>query len=147
MTKNPKYELFASQLLELRSSQRKLKSALRGKRAARKSLTIPQRSAVLGKTGGRCHICGGMINGAWQADHVLAYSGGGQHAEDNYLPAHALCNTYRWDHSAEEFQLILKLGVFVRTQIERRTRLGGQVGEHFLAHERRRERRRVRAAQ
>lgn len=71
------------------------------------------------KTGGPCHICGGLIDGRWQADHVLAYSGGGGHAADNYLPAHELCSIYRWDYLAEEFQEILKLGVWARTQIER----------------------------
>ena len=28
---------------------------------------------------------------------------------DNYLPAHATCNNYRWDYTAAEFQEILKL--------------------------------------
>ena len=27
----------------------------------------------------------------------------------NYLAAHAICNNYRWNYGAEEFQLILKL--------------------------------------
>jgi hypothetical protein len=49
---------------------------------------------------------------------------GGAHSVDNFLPAHALCNNYRWDYSAEEFQYILKLGVWIRTQIEQETQLG-----------------------
>lgn len=31
---------------------------------------------------------------------------------DNFLPAHSTCNNYRWDYLAEEFELILKLGVW-----------------------------------
>jgi hypothetical protein len=100
----------------------------------------------LGSTRKRCHICGGEIapDERWQADHVLAHSGGGAHATDNYLPAHALCNNYRWDYLPEEFQLILKLGVWVRTQVERGTSIGIAVGEAFVAHERHREARRRR---
>jgi hypothetical protein len=69
---------------------------------------------------------------------VLAHSGGGQHSEDNYLPAHALCNNYRWHYTAEEFQQILKLGVWARTQIQRLTRVGRYVAEEFLKYEKRR---------
>jgi hypothetical protein len=97
----------------------------------------------LDATGKRCHICGGKIVGdKWQADHVLAHSGGGLHALDNYLPAHALCNNYRWDYSAEEFQHILKLGVWIRTQIERGTPVGKMAARQFLSHEKSRLKRR-----
>jgi hypothetical protein len=51
------------------------------------------------------------------------------------LPAHALCNNYRWDYTAEEFQHVLKLGVWLRTQIERKTPLGLQAAKAFLTHE------------
>ena len=44
----------------------------------------------------------GFIERQCQADHVLAHSaGGGNRLEDNYLPAHALCNNYRWDYLSE----------------------------------------------
>ncbi|MGE5096240.1 MAG: HNH endonuclease [Betaproteobacteria bacterium] len=101
---------------------------------------------MLEKTKARCHICGGPIEGQWQADHVFSHSAGGPHAADNYLPAHALCNNYRWDYSAEEFQMILKLGVWLRTQIEHKSALGMQVADRFLAHEASRIRRRTRSA-
>jgi hypothetical protein len=83
-----------------------------------------------------------MIDGAWQADHVLAHSGGGEHRADNYLPAHVLCNNYRWDYSAEEFQHILKLGVWLRTQIELAKPVGRLAAKHFVAHEKKRHGRR-----
>jgi hypothetical protein len=41
----------------------------------------------------------------WQADHVLAHGRGGEASCENYLPAHKLCNTYRWDYLPEEFQM------------------------------------------
>ncbi len=89
-----------------------------------------------------CSKCGGEIDGKWQADHVMAHSGGGQHSIDNYLPAHRLCNNYRWDYTAEEFQYILKIGVWTRTQIEHGTKFGRDVAARFLAHESARRKRR-----
>ena len=111
-------------LKALRRDRAGQKARSTSNRRRRASLSNLQRARVLAKTGGRCHICGGLIAGGWQADHVLAHSGGGGHSEDNYLPAHALCNNYRWDYSAEEFQLILKFGVWARTQVETDKPLG-----------------------
>src|ERR1700712_4814790 len=85
----------------------------------RQALTLAERQQVQAKTASRCHICGGRIEDRWQADHVLAHSGGGGSEVDNYLAAHTLCNNYRWDYLPEEFQAILKIGVWARTQIER----------------------------
>ena len=106
--------------------------------ARRKSLTEQESSEILRKTGKRCHICGGKIkrNQKWQADHILAHAHGGTHSLDNYLPAHSICNNYRWHYGAEEFQWILKLGVWTRTQIENRTSLGMALTEKFIKHER-----------
>jgi len=99
---------------------------------------------ILAKTAGRCHICGGELTEPWQADHVLAHSGGGVHAADNYLPAHAICNNYRWDYTADEFQELLKLGVWIRLQIEHKTPLGQQAAAKYMAHDTRRTLRRKR---
>jgi hypothetical protein len=66
---------------------------------------------------------------------VLAYSVGGGHAVDNYLPAHVTCNNYRWDYTAAEFQEILKLGVWTRTQVERGTSVGREIASKFSAYE------------
>jgi 5-methylcytosine-specific restriction endonuclease McrA len=113
-------------------------------RHPRTSLTAAERRQVLAKTSDRCHICGGKIEGAgWQADHVIAHSAGGTHNVDNYLPAHATCNNYRWDYLPEEFQYILKLGVWARTQIERGTAVGNDVASAFAGHEACRLKRRV----
>jgi len=98
---------------------------------------------VLSKTGGRCHVCGGKLDRGWQADHVKSHTRGGTHAEDNYLPAHALCNNYRWHYLPEEFQYIMKIGVWARTQMERGTPIGNEMIERFVAYERRRAGRRV----
>jgi 5-methylcytosine-specific restriction endonuclease McrA len=135
---------FATHLRQLRLDRRQRKEANHSSRLLRQSLSASERAHILAKTAGRCHICGGLISeSAWQADHVLAHSAGGAHSADNYLPAHALCNHYRWDYSAEEFQHILKLGVWMRTQIERRTACGRAAAAAFLAHERTRQARRV----
>ena len=126
-------------IIDLRADRRMRKTTMRSTSGRRQLLTRGERAEILAKTAGHCHICGGHIGAEkWQADHVLAHSGGGQHRLDNYLPAHALCNNYRWDYMPEEFQLILKLGVYTKTQIERGTSLGNHACEAFAAHEGRR---------
>ena len=65
---------------------------------------------------------------------------------DNYLAAHRTCNNYRWDYLPEEFEVILKLGVWARTQIEKGTGLGQELGSKFEKHEARREARRKKRA-
>jgi 5-methylcytosine-specific restriction endonuclease McrA len=96
-------------LADLRSARRRLKAERKLARVSRSSLSRAERDIVLGKTGGRCHICGAEIKEKWHADHVLAHSTGGAHAIDNYLPAHTTCNNYRWDYTGAEFQEILAL--------------------------------------
>jgi hypothetical protein len=95
------------------------------KKLRRKTLRSAERSRVLAVTGKRCHICGGKIAKRWQADHVLAFSAQGQNSPENYLPAHALCNNYRWDYLSEEFQWILKMGVWARTLMKKSSTKGG----------------------
>ncbi|MBX3302227.1 MAG: HNH endonuclease [Nitrospira sp.] len=87
-------DAFAALLHDLRLVRRNRKYAVRTSNRARQALSATVRSAIFAKTGGRCHVCGGLIEGAWHADHVFPYSSGGGHAEDNYLPARALCNNY-----------------------------------------------------
>ena len=113
-----------------RSKLKKIGTPIRG------HLTPSDRDLILRKTDGRCHICGGKIKGSWQADHVLAHSVGGKNTVENYLPAHKLCNHYRWDYSAGKFQYILKIGVWTCTEIRRQSKIGLEVGRSFLAHER-----------
>ena len=110
-------------------------------RASRKRLTANQRNRVLAKTDGRCHICGGKVGARWQAGHVRPHSRGGGHAEENYLAAHALCNNYRWHYLPEEFQYIMKLGVWAKYQVEKETAVGEKIASGFVQHERRRMRR------
>lgn len=139
-------EAFAEFLHELRLTRRRRKVELRGTIAPRQNLSPAERKEVFQKTAGRCHICGGAIDGKWHADHVFSHSAGGAHLADNYLPAHALCNNYRWDYTADEFQAILKLGVWVRTEIEHKSTLGLKVADRYLAHERSRTNRRAESA-
>lgn len=126
---------FADVLRSLHATRNQRQKAFRATKRGRQLLSAAERKEIFDKTAGRCHICGGDIEGGWQADHVLSHSGGGGHRADNYLPAHALCNNYRWDYSSEEFQHILKLGVWIRTQIERETPIGRTVAMAYVAHE------------
>jgi len=131
----------AGKLRKLTLARKKRHLRARAERNRRRALTTKQRAQVLAKTARRCHICGGKIDGTWQADHVLAHSSGGAHLSDNYLPAHSLCNNYRWDYGATEFQWILKLGVWVANEIRHGSPIGLAISERFVKKEARRERR------
>jgi hypothetical protein len=73
-----------------------------------------------------------VIEGRWNADHVFQHASGGAHSVDNYLPAHPGCNTYRWDYTPDEYQLILKLGVWLKGEIMRETRIGMDAADKFV---------------
>src|SRR5256885_658777 len=112
-------------LEELRAIRQEQNAANRRTNRKRKHVQRTVRTLVLAKTGGRCHICGGLLGKNWQADHVLAYRGNGQCSAENLLPAHTLCNHYRWNYLSEEFQWTLKIGVWARTLMRKSTtRLG-----------------------
>lgn len=98
----------ADHLRELRHRRETLKADAAGSEKKPSALSADRQRIVLSKTGERCHVCGGLIKGPWQADHVLAHSAGGQDSVDNFLPAHDLCNHYRWDYLPEEFQEIVR---------------------------------------
>lgn len=126
---------FVVRLRVLREKRRDQKLALRDQ-IVRKCLSQSERQDIFQKAAGRCHICGGAIEGAWEADHVFSHSLGGQHEADNYLPTHPICNNYRWFYGTEEFQWILKLGVWLRTQIEKETTLGRIAAKAFCSYDR-----------
>lgn len=116
---------FAKHLRDLHAQRRKAEKQKAKISLGRKALTKAARAEILAKTDDRCHICGGEIEcDNWHADHVFAHIKGGKHQEDNYLAADPVCNNLRWHYEAEEFQWILKLGVFMRTQIARKTPIG-----------------------
>lgn len=128
-------EVFSLYLKEQREIREKPKEKTKSRPRKRNSLSSEERDLILKKTDHKCHVCGGPIDGYWEADHVLAHSGGGNNSVDNYLPAHRTCNNYRWDYLPEEFQEILRLGVWLRTQIENQTPIGKSAGESFIRYE------------
>jgi 5-methylcytosine-specific restriction endonuclease McrA len=135
-------DAFVSHLARLRANRLEAKKGRAAANGARPSIQGAKRQAVLAVTGGRCHICGGAISGRWVVDHVLARARGGEDSSNNLLPAHETCNRYRWFYGTEEFQWIIKLGVYFRTQIEEeRNPVALELASSFLAHERRARRR------
>lgn len=102
----------------------------------RLSLTRDERDSVIAKTAERCHLCGGEVaRDKFVADHVRPHAAGGEHALGNYLAAHGLCNGCRWFYSPEEFQWILRMGMWARKQMEDRTRFGDEMLARFVPHE------------
>jgi hypothetical protein len=141
-------EQLTKHLTALRNARRERQVRSRQAPTPRKRLSSLQREDILLKTDGRCHICGGAITSAsWHADHVLSHSDGGTHSIDNYLAAHAVCNNYRWDYSPEEFQWIMKIGVWARLQMENGSVLGAAIARQFHKHERRNKGRRKKMIQ
>lgn len=132
-----------TRLVALREDRRRRQHQRRSSSPFRRRSLLPsERARVLEKTAGRCHICGGEVVVKWQADHVLAHAGGGPHAIDNFLAAHALCNNYRWDYDPEEFQWILKIGVWARRQMESTSSFGEALRTRFFDYEEHRHARR-----
>lgn len=136
-----KTDSLQNDLIALRARRKSQKKATG--RPGRRSLTKAERVKVFAFTDGKCHVCGGDIDGEWQADHIRAHSTGGTHALDNYLPAHGGCNNYRWDYLPEEIRLILKLGVWAKTQVVRGTRVGQKIEDKYMDYESARITRRV----
>ncbi len=102
----------------------------------RSALSSKQRNDVLAKTGSRCHICGIPLSAdKFQADHIEAHIMGGEHIIDNYLPSCATCNNYRWHYTSEEIQIILKLGVWIKTKLLTDTVLSLQLANDFVKNE------------
>ncbi len=100
------------------------------------SLTKSEREEILNKTGSRCHICGcNLKNKKFECDHVKSHAYGGKKTLDNFLPACQLCNNYRWHYTPKEFQWILKLGVWARTEVAHGTVLGKEIGRKFIKKE------------
>lgn len=130
---------FVAMLCKLRARSRKKVKRLRINRIPRSGLSSTNRQKVLEKTKRHCHICGGdLVGDDWVADHVLHHARGGPggaQSLDNYLPAHSLCNSYR-RCSDEEFPWVLKLGVWLRTQIANETEIGREAVEKFCRHQR-----------
>ena len=112
--------------------------------AAKRAATAADRPTIFARTGGKCHVCGGQMKFTddWEADHVVAHSGGGTSDADNFLPAHRRCNFYRWDRPQDEFEYVWALGNWLQREVEGQTGIGRQAAAEFAAYEDRRKRRR-----
>ena len=135
-------EEFAAHLQKLRIDRMKTKKLHREK-MIRKSPNSAMKEEILARTGGVCHICGGEIEGNWHANHVSPHSRGGEHSLTNFLPAHQTCNSSRKGFDPEEMQWILKLGVWLKTQIETGSPADQKAVEAFCAYDKKRASRRV----
>ena len=75
-------DTFSDLLRSLKFARYEREAALKVDRHSRQALSRKERGEILAKTAGRCHICGGAIEGKWEADHVFAHAGGGAHRAD-----------------------------------------------------------------
>ncbi len=123
-------------LIKLVHNLRKIRRRANIKGGKRSSLTQNQKKSILSKTNSRCHVCGIEIDvNKFQADHVKSHSAGGKHEENNYLPSCRTCNRYRWNYAPEQLKIILKLGVWAKSQLLKESELGKEIANKFVNHE------------
>ena len=92
------------------------------------TLTAKDRQEIFQKTLGRCHVCGvRLVDGRWEADHVLPRSLGGHGGVFNLLPACGTCNRRRSNHTSEEIQRMLAVGATMCREMDNGTELGEAV--------------------
>lgn len=104
--------------------------------AKRSVLTKKQRETVFAKTGGRCHVCGiELALSNFHADHLKSHITGGMHEENNCLPSCSTCNNLRWHYSAEEMQVIMKLGRWLKTKLLDDSEESLSLANQFVKHE------------
>ncbi|MFG1317549.1 HNH endonuclease [Xanthobacter autotrophicus] len=63
--------------------------------AARRHISTKARVQLFADHGGRCHICGGKIDGIherWDVEHVIPLELGGADDPLNWAPAHVACH-------------------------------------------------------
>lgn len=133
----------ASELQKALHELRTLRREAKLKNKTRYFLSKGIRQQILEKTNGKCHVCGiALTVDKFEADHVKSRAGGGSNTADNFLPACRTCNNYRWHYLPQEINWILKLGIWAKTEIQKDTSFGKDIGNKFIAYERSRERRR-----
>lgn len=104
--------------------------------SSRRRLSKKQREIILAKTNQRCHVCGIELTVSnFHADHVKSHITGGTHEENNYLPSCSTCNNLRWHYSAEEIQIIMKLGRWLKTKLLDESEASLFMANAFIRHE------------
>lgn len=125
-------EQFRKELKKIHNLRKSGKSKVKRKYR----LTKQDRVAIHAKTSGKCHVCGRDVSvEGFEADHVHSHSSGGSNKVDNFLPSCKTCNNYRWHYLPDEFQWILKLGVWAKTEVINDTTIGKLLAEKFIKHE------------
>jgi predicted restriction endonuclease len=133
--------VLSAELRRLYASRQSVKKT--EQRIPRNKISHEDKIAILEKTDFRCHICGQEVTEKnFHADHISAHSKGGDNNINNYLASCSFCNSYRWDYLSDEMKWILKIGVWVKTQIEFETDLGKEITQLFVEYEKKRESRR-----
>jgi 5-methylcytosine-specific restriction endonuclease McrA len=136
-------DTLVNEMNELFQNRLFIKQESKNTKTLKSTLNIDQRQVILAKTDGLCHVCGCELElNDFQADHIKPHSQGGNNNINNFLASCSKCNNYRWNYSPEEIQWVLKLGVWLKTQIQERNETGLKTAIEFLAYETKRENRR-----
>ncbi len=102
-------------------------------RAKRRRISAKERRDVHARTRGRCHVCGGVLEGAdWVVDHVEPHAVAGDDGLDNMLPAHSGCNRFRWFYEPEVIQVMAELAVYAKAEIIKGSPLGKELEKMYI---------------
>lgn len=89
--------------LEKVSPQRRRTARIR-KAGGRENIS---REAVFERDGGRCHICGDLVEQSnWHLDHLVPVVLGGQHTMLNVAVSHPQCNIRRGARGPAQLRLV-----------------------------------------
>ena len=122
-------ESFSLYFKKLKNDRNKKKK----KQPRRYRLFMSDKISILEKAGYKCHVCGGPVTlSNFHANHVAPHSSSANSRIDNFLPSCNVCNRARWFFDPEEIQWILKLGIFVKTEIEKKSVLGKEIAEKYI---------------
>lgn len=97
---------------------------------------------VFNKTNGHCHFCGDVLKlekygvsdinnleGSWEADHIKQKGKGGSKNIENCLPSCVRCNRLRWHRVGDDLRELIFLGLIVKDEIKKNTKIGKQISE------------------
>lgn len=90
-------------------------------------LSKAERAEVLAKTGGRCHLCAGVLRKRWRVDHVVPHYLEGAATLSNFLPICRECNGLRGGYRRDVLRLIMRLGIYAKQEIRHDTALGKSI--------------------